>query len=426
MSNDNKFDKIAFYTQSPELPTGFGNVMRTLSVLLPDIVNKREDNKNTIVYNTYPSMGLPRIAYDYFIINGASDQEFLSSSIERERPELLVAFESLFRPDITNNLSFLKKNKPLLPILGYYPLDRESLIEQDYNIPFILDGLLMTSEFAEEIMYNNVVSRLDDPKAFWLDHAYHPVNENIFKPSEPIKIKSLENSTYIIGIVQMTKDPLRKNLINEIHAVAQIIEETRGDVGVYLHGLSRSENLDIMKILDQYNPEIKKFFILPPVDRYAIGYTQEEMARLYSTFDLTLMTTGGEGFGLPTVESMMCGVPVLGSNNTATQEIIKGFNRDWLVNSSNKHYFNEYGYFTYPGTDDIKRGVYRMIDYYDKKAIGDKIREYAVKKFGMDTAGKTLVNKITDFYDWWENDMCFKMPGTVSEFIEKKRKEILK
>lgn len=40
------------------------------------------------------------------------------------------------------------------------------------------------------------------------------------------------------------------------------------------------------------------------------GIPQDQMPNLYNNFDITLMTTGGEGFGVPAIESQACEVPV--------------------------------------------------------------------------------------------------------------------
>jgi len=52
------------------------------------------------------------------------------------------------------------------------------------------------------------------------------------------------------------------------------------------------------------------------------GYDEKEMAQIYNTLDCHLLLTSGEGFGLPILESMACGVPQIGSNNTAVPEVI--------------------------------------------------------------------------------------------------------
>ena len=50
-------------------------------------------------------------------------------------------------------------------------------------------------------------------------------------------------------------------------------------------------------------------------------YPEEwDMVKLYNTFDVLLMCTGGEGFGLPLVEAQACGVPVISTDYAAGPE----------------------------------------------------------------------------------------------------------
>jgi glycosyltransferase involved in cell wall biosynthesis len=56
-----------------------------------------------------------------------------------------------------------------------------------------------------------------------------------------------------------------------------------------------------------------------------------DLVSWYQALDVYLGATYGEGFGVPVIEALACGVPVIGSKNTAiTEKIGKGCG--WLVN----------------------------------------------------------------------------------------------
>jgi len=57
---------------------------------------------------------------------------------------------------------------------------------------------------------------------------------------------------------------------------------------------------------------------------YLIGFTEEEMAMLYNCADVFILPSCGEGFGIPLVESMACGLPVIGTEFSSIPEIIRG------------------------------------------------------------------------------------------------------
>jgi len=56
------------------------------------------------------------------------------------------------------------------------------------------------------------------------------------------------------------------------------------------------------------------------------GATEEDMVNIYNCFDLYAQIISNEGFGLSHVEAAMCGVPVCGTDYTATSEINKKLN----------------------------------------------------------------------------------------------------
>jgi len=51
--------------------------------------------------------------------------------------------------------------------------------------------------------------------------------------------------------------------------------------------------------------------------------SEEEMNNIYNLMDIYLYPTGGEGFGIPALESQAAGVPILMSDNTTGPELIK-------------------------------------------------------------------------------------------------------
>jgi glycosyltransferase involved in cell wall biosynthesis len=60
-------------------------------------------------------------------------------------------------------------------------------------------------------------------------------------------------------------------------------------------------------------------------DQYAVkkqSITDDDMAGIYSSFDVLLATSRGEGFGIPVIEAQACGVPVIVSNWTAQPELV--------------------------------------------------------------------------------------------------------
>ena len=66
------------------------------------------------------------------------------------------------------------------------------------------------------------------------------------------------------------------------------------------------------------SPDKVKF--VDPIS-YSYGISQEDLAAIYSAWDVGLFTSYGEGFGVPQVEAQACGVPIITSNFAASSEL---------------------------------------------------------------------------------------------------------
>jgi glycosyltransferase involved in cell wall biosynthesis len=62
--------------------------------------------------------------------------------------------------------------------------------------------------------------------------------------------------------------------------------------------------------------------IFPERDRLRKGYSQEDMAALYSAFDVLANPSYGEGFGVPAVEAQACGTRVIASGWAGSADLV--------------------------------------------------------------------------------------------------------
>ena len=136
----------------------------------------------------------------------------------------------------------------------------------------------------------------------------HGFNEKIFKKTEPMMDLKDDRFTflYVGGWAQGEND--RKNLVFLLRAFS---EEFKADEKVKL----------IVKINSCYNQpnfnpgaEIEKINLpkeRPPVIITNANMPEIAMAKLYSTADIFVCPTRAEAFGMPFLESLACGVPVI-------------------------------------------------------------------------------------------------------------------
>jgi SAM-dependent methyltransferase len=73
---------------------------------------------------------------------------------------------------------------------------------------------------------------------------------------------------------------------------------------------------------------LKDITYYPKSEKMIIGVRSEQLAQFYNSFDVFLLPSKGEGFGIPIVEAQSCGVPVITTNCTAQPELVGG---GWLI-----------------------------------------------------------------------------------------------
>lgn len=127
-------------------------------------------------------------------------------------------------------------------------------------------------------------------------------------PEQPPKTREAPRTILWVG----RSDPY-KNLSSLIRAFARIREQIRLDVRLKLVGP-----------LDARYPEadhlIRQLGVASHVDR--VGYLADDaLVRAYQQADVFVLPSLYEGFGLPVLEAMACGVPVVCSNKGSLPEV---------------------------------------------------------------------------------------------------------
>lgn len=135
----------------------------------------------------------------------------------------------------------------------------------------------------------------------------------------------------------------RKNLIRAVKTFVEFIQKHNIDDCVWIMGGGQYEGFyrqikQALSNLELYDESV-----------FYIGYVDDkDLAVLYSNAEWFVYTSQYEGFGLPPLEAMQCGCPVITSNNSSLPEVVgdAGLMIDWdsdeqHVEAYEKYYFNE-------------------------------------------------------------------------------------
>lgn len=149
-------------------------------------------------------------------------------------------------------------------------------------------------------------------------------DKKLFYPSTDNSIREklgFPEGNYILALSRFRR---RKNLIVLIRAFEKLIREEKiSDLSLILAGCG-----NVSSVLFNDDITVKKCFELSqdPLFKERIhiigSVSEEDLAPLYSNAMMFVYPSLYEGFGLPPLEAMECGVPVITTNTTALPEVV--------------------------------------------------------------------------------------------------------
>ena len=170
----------------------------------------------------------------------------------------------------------------------------------------------------------------DITNASGLDCYYipHGVDTSIMKPidkAEARKFLNLPQDKYIMGMVAMNKgNPSRKSFVEILTAFA-MFKKVHPDSLFYLHthksDHGEAGGINIPELLLNLGLQLGKDVLMPDQYLYMLGYDDTFMANMYSSLDVHVLVSKGEGFGIPILEAQACGTPVIVGDWTAMSEL---------------------------------------------------------------------------------------------------------
>ncbi len=135
---------------------------------------------------------------------------------------------------------------------------------------------------------------------------YHGVDHNIFRVYKDIDFKLSKKFILSVGSIEP-----RKNLLGLLKAYNLLDKRLKDEYKLILVGFRGWENREIMELIEQNSKNID----------YLGFISTEDLAKVYNLASCFIYPSFYEGFGLPIVEAMACGTPVISSNNSSLPEI---------------------------------------------------------------------------------------------------------
>jgi hypothetical protein len=116
--------------------------------------------------------------------------------------------------------------------------------------------------------------------------------------------------------------PTRKAWSENLMALVPFLK-AHTDVCVYIHTEAASPHgIDLLQLVEYLGLPSERVKFPEQYSYRHGGYTDYDLAQLYSRADVLLAVSMGEGFGIPTIEAEACGTRVIGSDAAATPELL--------------------------------------------------------------------------------------------------------
>ncbi len=188
-------------------------------------------------------------------------------------------------------------------------------------------------------------------------------SDNFYQEKDKNKIKQVckkynipTDKKYVFSLC--TLEP-RKNLIRAVKTFIEFIKKNKIDDMVFVLGGAHWDEFigkleQEIKDLGKYKDKIIR-----------AGYIDDEdLAALYSGAEFFVYTSQYEGFGLPPLEAMKCGCPVITSNNSSLPEVVgdAGIMIDW---------------------DSDEQHIAAYEKYYMDKKYRDEMAKKGLKRSGL-------------------------------------------
>ena len=207
----------------------------------------------------------------------------------------------------------------------------------------------------------------------------HAITTDIYKMYDEVRKKSIIkkygiNGQFVVGTVG--KNIMRKRLNDVIEAFAMA-----------------SKNISNTILLIKTDKKVSEFGYNLPflIERHKLkhavkvitgNYDREKMAEIYNCMDLYLQLSEWEGFGIPVIEAMACGVPVVTHNVQGPGEIVNGAG---IIVQSKIQRDDSGAILSYANIKEVAEAIIRL---YKNKSLRDalilKAHELILKRYRIE------------------------------------------
>lgn len=318
--------KLLWCSDAFELPTGYSQVTRNVlnnfskaGVEVHNLAfqnmgfpsNFRISDRMIAPYNVYYQLN-PGENYG----NGGS-VEYYSQHIKPDITAFLCdSFMIKWITDMVehNGQKMKRRHKIIGSLLFYFPFDSKDVYAGAEDVLETMNIRVAMSKFAQ-----NLLKKETGLESHYIPHGLDPV---IYRPLpkhviEKAKKDNKWEDKFIVGCVGRNQS--RKNLPALFKAFKEF-SDGKKDTVLFLHADPKDpQGNDLFDLSKKLGIQDKVVF---GMKRFSLGEPEFKINLAYNLMDVHVLSTTGEGFGLPIIESMAAGTPNICTDYTSAKELI--------------------------------------------------------------------------------------------------------
>lgn len=372
-------NKVLWLSDSPLTTTGYGTISR-------NVLNNLSD-KNWDCYqlgHNYLGQTLsPPIKFE----DGSEvNYKLIGTGMEQYCKDLIMPKLRELKPQIFGILLdtfmlypwFMELDLAPAKTFFYFPSDGGGQLPQGCeNVLRKVDVPIAMAKFGQK----------QAKELYGIDCEYipHGVDTKVFYPlteeeKNNNRLKWGLQGKFVVGTVARNQG--RKMLDRTIKAFKEFCKD-KPDVILLMHTdpNDRAGVFDLNSLI--YQAGIQNRVIFTGMTFYN-AFDYKQMNEVYNLMDVFLLTTSGEGFGVPTIEAQACEVPVAVTDYTTTQELVTDHNSGVAIKIAAE----------ITGSWNVERGVMDIDD------CTDKLTYLYINPQERKKMGENGLQAVKKYYDW--------------------------
>ncbi len=332
--------RILWCSQSPSLHTGYGVIAHDILLRL-HATGKYELGCQGWFERPHPNpsyefegLSSNQFPFPLWHTNAAKEDagnmaakngiKTIDSVLKQFRPDITVFFGDIYMMDWIMDHPGIKNTH----IVTYFPVDGMPLPDKWKQYLQYVDTPITFSEFGQTVA-SNALNR--EIKMIYHGVDYPMWSQRLHPDVRKTKRISMFGSddVYVFGMV--ARNQPRKNIPAFFEAFSEH-SKNHPKSRLLMHSCRVDQGWNLDRLAFEYGIANKIFFT--PNITPNKGVDCRELKVIYDAMDVHVNTAWGEGFGIPIIESMACGIPNLVPAYTVGPEFIRNSKGGGLIKAS--------------------------------------------------------------------------------------------